>query len=112
MNNTPEMLEGTHKRNTLPEKLHFCFDHGVQYDPAYMCGECEREICDPNDKMRDIIVAAYHCALHNDEIHEMIKNNGLPESSDETIHNLLGLYSEELEREHEEYQRKRKFEVG
>ena len=109
MNKTPEMLEGTHKRWTEPELYDFCLDHGVQYDPAYMCGECEREICDPNDKMYEIIVAAYHCSLRNDEIHEMIKNNGLPESSDETIHNLLGLYSEEVEREHEEYIRTRTF---
>lgn len=111
MNKTPEMLEGTHKRWTDPDTHDFCFEHGVQYDPAYMCTECEIEIFDPNDIMWKIIEAAYHCALHMHEIHEMIKNNGLPESSDETIHNLLGLYTEEVKKGHEEYQRKRQLEA-
>lgn len=96
MNKTPEMMEGTHKRYTLPKKLHFCFDHGVHYDPDWMCWKCETEICEPNDKFMKIIEAAYHCALHIDEVHEMIKNNGLPESSDETIAFLIGEYGDSL----------------
>lgn len=96
MNKTPEMMEGTHKRHTLPEKLHLCMDHGVEYDPEWMCPECERTICYPHDELMSIIESAYHCAFSNDEIHEMIKNAGLPESSDETIANLLGEYGDNL----------------
>ena len=96
MSKTLEMMEGTHKRWTTPETHDFCFDHGVQYDPAYRCYQCETEICEPNDKFMKIIEAAYHCALHIDEVHEMIKNNGLPESSDETIAFLIGEYGERL----------------
>lgn len=96
MHKTQEMLDATHKRFSPPVVMHLCFDHGVTYDPEWMCPECERTICYPHDELMSIIEAAYHCAFSNDEIHEMIKNAGLPESSDETIAFLIGEYGDRL----------------
>lgn len=43
-----------------------------------------------------IIEAAYHCAHSNAEIHASVKAAGLPETSDETIANLLGAYADSI----------------
>lgn len=54
MHKTPEMMEGTHKRFTLPPTLHLCFDHGVTYDPEWMCPKCEEDICSTHEFPFDI----------------------------------------------------------
>jgi hypothetical protein len=48
------------------------------------------------DPMYLIIEAAYHCAHSMAEIHAAVKATGLPETSDETIANLLGEYSQSI----------------
>lgn len=48
------------------------------------------------DPMFLIIEAAYHCAYSTEEIHAAVKDHGLPETSDETIANLLGEYSDSI----------------
>jgi hypothetical protein len=45
------------------------------------------------DPMFLIIEAAYHCCHSEGEIHTAIKAAGLPETSDETVMNLLGEYA-------------------
>lgn len=48
------------------------------------------------DEMMNIIEAAYNCAYSMEEIHKQIADAGLPQTSDETIHNLLGMYGERI----------------
>jgi hypothetical protein len=48
------------------------------------------------DPMFLIIEAAYHCAYSNAEVHAAVKAAGLPETSDETIANLLGEYAQTI----------------
>lgn len=48
------------------------------------------------DPMFLIIEAAYHCCHSEGEIHAAIKAAGLPETSDETVMNLLGEYAESI----------------
>lgn len=48
------------------------------------------------DVMFLIIESAYHCAYSLAEIHRNIKMAGLPETSDETIANLLGKYADSI----------------
>lgn len=48
------------------------------------------------DPMGLIIEAAYHCCHSEGEIRAAIKAAGLPETSDETIMNLLGEYAESI----------------
>lgn len=48
------------------------------------------------DPMFLIIEAAYHCAHSYEEVHAAVKAAGLPETSDETIANLLGEYADSL----------------
>lgn len=43
-----------------------------------------------------IIEAAYHCGYSHKEIHAAVKDAGLPETSDETIANLLGEYADSI----------------
>jgi hypothetical protein len=48
------------------------------------------------DPMFLIIEAAYHCAHSMAEVHAAVKAAGLPETSDETIANLLGEYAQTI----------------
>jgi hypothetical protein len=48
------------------------------------------------DPMFLIIEAAYHCAHSFEDIHEAIAEAGLPQTSDETIANLLGDYMQSI----------------
>jgi hypothetical protein len=48
------------------------------------------------DAMFLIIEAAYHCAHSFEDIHEAIAEAGLPQTSDETIANLLGDYMQSI----------------
>lgn len=47
-----------------------------------------------DDPMFLIIESAYHCGFSTEHIHHMVEEAGLPETSDETIANLLGNYAE------------------
>ena len=47
-----------------------------------------------DDPMFLIIESAYHCGFGHEQIHQMVEEAGLPETSDETIANLLGNYAE------------------
>lgn len=47
-----------------------------------------------DDPMFLIIESAYHCGCSHEHIHQMVEEAGLPETSDETISNLLGKYAE------------------
>lgn len=49
-----------------------------------------------NVTLEQIIEAAYHCAWSMDEIHSAVREEGLDEVSDETIHNLLGKYQDSI----------------
>jgi hypothetical protein len=47
-----------------------------------------------DDPMFLIIESAHHCGFSHEHIHHMIEDAGLPETSDETISNLLGKYAD------------------